>query len=50
MLINGLPFEIKSIFGLSSPDEIDNKGEVKDIKGQAANEEEAKECTICLSE
>lgn len=31
VLINGLPFEIKSIFGLSGPDKIE--GEVQEIKG-----------------
>jgi hypothetical protein len=43
-----LPFEIKSIFGLSSPEELD--GEVNDIKGKAAEDDADKECTICLSE
>lgn len=46
-----MPFEIKSIYGLSNPDEIDNKGETNEVVGQAQNkEEEAKECTICLTE
>ena len=31
ILINGLPFEIKSIFGLSSPEEIENKSKAKDV-------------------
>ena len=50
ILVNGLPFEIKNIFGLSNPDEINSVGQASEIKGQAADKEEAAECTICLSE
>ena len=44
--MNGLPFEIKSIYGLSSSEQID--GEVQDIKG--VSDDSSKECTICMSE
>jgi hypothetical protein len=40
-----MPFEIKNIYGLSPPDELE--GEEVVIKG--ASDEESKECTICLS-
>lgn len=48
VLINGLPFEIKSIYGLQNPDEIATKSEAKDVQGESA--EQSKECTICLTE
>jgi len=44
IIINGLPFEIKSIYGLSS-----KKDEAApEIKGQA-EDAASKECTICMS-
>ena len=45
--MNGLPFEIKSIYGLSSSEKLE--GEVHDIKG-VSNEDTSKECTICMTE
>lgn len=50
VLIAGMPFEIKSIFGLKAQNELDDK--VSDVKGVKAAEGEGddKECTICLSE
>lgn len=35
VLVNGMPFEIKSIFGLTNPDEINSQGQVKQVEGQA---------------
>ena len=46
VLFNGMPFQIKSIFGLTNPDEIDDKGKVKDVQGTAASKEELTECSI----
>ena len=40
-----MPFEIKNIYGLSAPEEL--QGEEDVIKGAADADE--KECTICLS-
>jgi len=50
VLIAGMPFEIKSIYGLKAQNELDDQ--VKDVKGVRApeGEEDDKECTICLSE
>ena len=59
ILINGMPFEIKSIFGLTNPDDIDSKNQVKQVQGAAVepgatvgagtSSEEAQECTFCMS-
>jgi hypothetical protein len=40
-----MPFEIKNIYGLSAPEELE--GEEVVIKGAA--DADSKECTICLS-
>lgn len=50
VLIAGMPFEIKSIYGLKNENELDDQ--VKDVKGvkAAGDENEDKECTICMSE
>lgn len=45
IIVEGLPFEIKNIYGLNQNEHIE--GETVDIKGEAADEN--KECTICLS-
>lgn len=45
VIINSLPFEIKSIYGLNAKS---NDSGAAPIKGQA-EDEQSKECTICMS-
>lgn len=44
--MDGLPYEIKNIYGLNQTEQ--TEGDTVDIKGQAAGDNN-KECTICLS-
>ena len=46
LIVQGLPFEIKSIFGLETDKESDSSAQA--VKGQAEDESN-KECTICMS-
>ena len=43
-----MPFEIKSIYGLSNKNELEDK--VSDVKGIKGEDNDDKECTICMSE
>lgn len=46
VIVNGNAFQIKSIFGLAKPDELED--DQVEIQGQSA--EGDGECTICLAE
>ena len=50
LIVNGMPFEIKSIYGLESGNggKKDNLSKSEVIKGQAEDQNN-KECTICMS-
>ncbi len=47
MLINGLPFEIKTIYGMAEEHEVEEGTGIVDVKH---DEGESKECLVCLDE
>ncbi len=47
VLINGLPFEIKTIYGMAEEHEVEEGTGIVDVKH---DEGESKECLVCLDE